>query len=394
MKILFIGFVDLGLERGSKTHTMELIRNLEKLGNQVFLVAQGSKNNDVENFYNSGAYMNKKNDILRFTFMLKSILQSFIFILTNAGNFDLIYVRDPIAGTIALIPKKIFRKKMIHEINGIPDERKLHGNYFLNNGYVFILELAEKISIKNSDRIIGVTQRLKEYIIKKYGVAENEISVVPNGVNTAIFHPMNDPRVIQEIKGKLKISKEERIVGFVGTLAPWQGLEYLIEAAPLILKEIPEVRFILVGDGPMKDDLEGKIRGLDLEANFIFTGTVPYREVPGYINASDVCVVPKKPLKSGYSPLKLYEYMACGKPVIASRISGFEILEQNNAGILVEPENPRDLAKAIIKLLEDDMLGDEMGRNGREYVVETHSWESVARKVEKVCKKVFLCERK
>ncbi|MCK4492241.1 MAG: hypothetical protein KAU03_06430, partial [Candidatus Altiarchaeales archaeon] len=84
MKILFIGFVDLGLERGSKTHTMELIRNLEKLGNQVFLVAQGSKNNDVENFYNSGAYMNKKNDILRFTFMLKSILQSFIFILTNA----------------------------------------------------------------------------------------------------------------------------------------------------------------------------------------------------------------------------------------------------------------------------------------------------------------------
>ncbi|MCK4491014.1 MAG: glycosyltransferase family 4 protein [Candidatus Altiarchaeales archaeon] len=326
--------------------------------------------------------------------LLKSILQSFIFILTNAGNFDLIYVRDPIAGTIALIPKKIFRKKMIHEINGIPDERKLHGNYFLNNGYVFILELAEKISIKNSDRIIGVTQRLKEYIIKKYGVAENEISVVPNGVNTAIFHPMNDPRVIQEIKGKLKISKEERIVGFVGTLAPWQGLEYLIEAAPLILKEIPEVRFILVGDGPMKDDLEGKIRGLDLEANFIFTGTVPYREVPGYINASDVCVVPKKPLKSGYSPLKLYEYMACGKPVIASRISGFEILEQNNAGILVEPENPRDLAKAIIKLLEDDMLGDEMGRNGREYVVETHSWESVARKVEKVCKKVFLCERK
>jgi len=74
--------------------------------------------------------------------------------------------------------------------------------------------------------------------------------------------------------------------------------------------------------------------------------------VPEYINASNVCVVPKIPLKSGHSPLKLYEYMACGKPVVASRISGFEILEQNNAGILVEPENPEKLAKAILKLLK------------------------------------------
>lgn len=67
---------------------------------------------------------------------------------------------------------------------------------------------------------------------------------------------------------------------------------------------------------------------------------VPYQKVPLYINASDICVTAKKSLKSGYSPLKLYEYMACGKQVVANRVNGFEILEKNKAGILVEPENP------------------------------------------------------
>jgi glycosyltransferase involved in cell wall biosynthesis len=118
---------------------------------------------------------------------------------------------------------------------------------------------------------------------------------------------------------------------------------------------------------------------------FIFTGIVPYEEVSKYISASDICVVPKRQLKSGYSPLKLYEYMACGKPVVASRVEGFTILEQNNAGILVEPENPENIANVIIKLLNDEKLREELGRNGREYVVKNHSWESVAKIVAEVC---------
>ncbi len=143
--------------------------------------------------------------------------------------------------------------------------------------------------------------------------------------------------------------------------------------------------FRVTSEGQMKEELVELVDKTGVSDKFIFTGTVPYEEVPKYINASDVCVVPKRPLKSGYSPLKLYEYMACGEPIVASRISGFEILEQQNAGILVEPENPEELAKAIIKLLKDEKLREEMGKNGREYVVKHHSWESVARKVAEVC---------
>lgn len=89
------------------------------------------------------------------------------------------------------------------------------------------------------------------------------------------------------------------------------------------------------------------------------------------------------------SPLKLCEYMVCGKPVVASRKSCFEILEENKAGLLVDPENPQEFAGAIIKLLRDPELRKQMGENGRKYVVGNRSWESVARKVAEVCEQVI-----
>jgi glycosyltransferase involved in cell wall biosynthesis len=138
----------------------------------------------------------------------------------------------------------------------------------------------------------------------------------------------------------------------------------------------------------MKNEWVQLSHGIKVLDKFIFTGKVPYEKIPLYINASEICVVYKKPFKSGFSPLKLYEYMACGKPVVASNVDGFEILEQLKAGSLVKPEDANELAKAIIKLLKDRQLREIMGRNGIEYV-KTQSWEAVTRKVEKVCEGVI-----
>lgn len=90
-------------------------------------------------------------------------------------------------------------------------------------------------------------------------------------------------------------------------------------------------------------------------------------------------------MQFGLSPLKLCEYLACGKPVIASRISGLEVLEEENCGFLVNPEDPQALAIRIIELLRNPELRHKMGENGRKYVVENRSWESVAKKVAQVC---------
>jgi glycosyltransferase involved in cell wall biosynthesis len=121
---------------------------------------------------------------------------------------------------------------------------------------------------------------------------------------------------------------------------------------------------------------------------FIFTGSVPYEKVPLYINASDICVAPfriKRNMKIGLSPLKVFEYLACEKPIVSSEILNLEFIEQQNLGILVKPEDPDELAKAIIKLLKDDKLREEMGKNGRKYVVKNHSWEAIGRKTAEIC---------
>ena len=121
--------------------------------------------------------------------------------------------------------------------------------------------------------------------------------------------------------------------------------------------------------------------------NIHLLGRKPYDELPRYVAGIDVCINPYilDDIASGCSPLKLYEYMACAKPVVASRVCGFEVLESVGAGLLVSPDDPEELAGAVVSLLKDEGLREEMGKNGREYVVKSHSWESVAKRVLEVC---------
>ena len=104
---------------------------------------------------------------------------------------------------------------------------------------------------------------------------------------------------------------------------------------------------------------------------------------------ANICVVPKKDLGFGYSPLKLYEYMSCGKPVIATDTAGFEILEKYNAGVLVNTQDPQEFADAIIKLLKDKQLMKEMGMNGRNLVVNNYTWEIASKKTSEVFQKLL-----
>jgi glycosyltransferase involved in cell wall biosynthesis len=366
------------------THTMELFKNLKKIGNQVDLFIPKSKH----------AMSFRRPDILylpllsrgwliRDTFYQLVLLFYYLVYRIKHTKPDVIYARISILTISPLILSKLLKIPCVVEINGLGiDELKLSNASKL---IIQIYKVVEKLNYKHAEKIVAVTQGVKEGIKELYNVPDEKVVVVENGANTDLLRPMD----ITKARKELKFDQDANYVCFVGALYPWQGVEYLIRSAPLILKKHPKTKFLIVGDGMMKEELINLAEKTGVSDKFIFTGAVPYEEVPKYINASDVCVVYKRPFKSGYSPLKLYEYMACGKPVVASRISGFEILEEQNAGILVEPEKTEELAKAIIKLLKDEKLREEMGKNGREYVVTNHSWESVARDVAEVCESVI-----
>ena len=119
--------------------------------------------------------------------------------------------------------------------------------------------------------------------------------------------------------------------------------------------------------------------------HILFTGVVPYEDVPLYISASDICVAPfisRRNERIGLSPLKIYEYLACGRPVVASKINGITgLLARSGGGITVMPENPHELAEAILYLLQDDSLRRKMGSNGCTYVMTNHTWAKVASNV-------------
>ncbi|WP_158599148.1 glycosyltransferase family 4 protein [Methanohalophilus sp. RSK] len=376
--MVYNGFLNSG--NGSNTHIIELAENLSKTIDLTLFIRKSTPsthsnlnivNVPVANIFPFTAISHQF--MLLFYLLYYSIIK----------KPDIIYCRQDGFSFSPSIVKIILRKPYIIEINGIlSDEGKLLKSSLLGSK---LKSFSEKINYQLADRIIAVTNGVKEGIIEQYNINPMKIDVISNGANINLFKPHNR----EKCKLDLDLALNRSYICFVGNLAPWQGVEYLIKAAPMIIEKKTDTMFLIVGDGIMKNDWMRLAEKLNISDHFLFTGSVPYEKVPIYINASDVCVVPKKPLNSGYSPLKLYEYMACGKPIIASNINGFGILKQINGGLLINSEDPQKFSQSTLKLLYDIPLRDEMGINGREYVEKHQSWEVVSKKVLTVCKDII-----
>lgn len=401
LKILFLDIVwPLYLADGSLIHRYELVSNLARLDNEIHIFTTDKAFlSDVSNIHchyvPPGSFFN-----LTINYFRRYIN------LLSSETFDVLYTRNPNFGFLSGIFCKSRFREMIYELNGIPeDESSLlrtknekgslsqQGKksvfpflkaYFVAHSRIKLFIL--KKALEFSDKIIAVTPGIKANLEKIYGIPGEKIVVISNGANTSLFKPLDQ----KDCRKELNLDPEIFYVCFVGNIAPWQGLEYLVKASPSILSRFPECRFLIVGDGVMKNELHKLSRELGVEDKLIFTGVVAYDRVPIYINASDVCIAPfilARNAKIGLSPLKLYEYMACGKPVVASNISGvLDTLEASRGGIPVLPENPDALSEAVLKLLENPDLRGKLGSKGLSYVTENYSWYSVAKQVDRVCK--------
>jgi len=381
--LIYVPTIVIDRGGGDSMHVHELGENLSKLGNEVGVICRltgGSYNGLVS------IKQVKSPDIKVVSWFWANIYGLFLgLVATRANKYDLVYARAGVSAAAWLI-SRLAKVPYVTEVNGlIWDEARISWVGWWRKAFGYFLNWIEGKAYRHSQHVVAVTPRIKEVLVATLGIKPEKIAVIPNGANTDLFKPMDTNRA----RRQLNLPERCYLVVFVGKLVAWQGVEYLIRSAPYILKGYPESKFLIVGDGTMKRGLIELTQRIGVSDRMIFTGRVPYDRVPLYINACDVCAAPKIPLGSGYSPLKLYEYMACGKPVVATRTSGFEILEENNAGLLVNPENSQEFANAIMKLLEDPELRKQMGENGRKYVVKNHSWESVARRVAEVCQQAL-----
>lgn len=371
---------------GSMVHRWELARNLANLGCEVHIIC----NTDIIPERVHIHLLPKKSKIGYIMQLLKLVMEH---------RFDIIYTRNILRGTVGILIRMVWKSKLVFEVNGISlDERKLMGGQPTTGGkgpgsiQIKFLGYLSNIVSRKADAVIAVTQGIKDHLID-YGVNENRIRVIENGANIELFKPIKDDNALKGIKNRLHINDNESVVMFVGNLAPWQGIEYLLHAVPLIVEENPKTKFLIVGDGIMKNKLESLTKELNIKRSVIFTGSIPYESVPEYMNLSDICVAPFIRTRNesiGLSPLKIYEYLACGKPVVASDIRGVgTLLEGSNSGIPVIPDAHGELAGAIIKLLNDGQLREQMGNNGRELVVNNYSWETTAKKTIEVFENIL-----
>jgi glycosyltransferase involved in cell wall biosynthesis len=253
-------------------------------------------------------------------------------------------------------------------------------------GIPMILEMigprVSALSLKRASKVLAYSTRMAGG-----RVPHAKLEIVPAGVNTEMFSP--DPEAGGKVRHRHGLS-DEFVVGYVGTFPLWHGVNGLLSACKKLDSLTKKVKVLLVG--PYYSEAMHFAEGIGLGDSALFTGPVPYEEVPAYINACDVLCAPYDPSLSRIrselgigAPLKLLEYMACEKPVITTNVGPIaEVVENGRTGLLVSPGDVDATANAIRELIESPSLSESMGKEARKAVIAKYSWRKLAETLEQI----------
>jgi glycosyltransferase involved in cell wall biosynthesis len=265
-------------------------------------------------------------------------------------------------------------------VNGLPAEELtgLWGRAPIRG----LVQWALRLSAQQAQAVVSVCREIPQWMQREWGIEAARCRVIRNGVDPGVCLPRDKA----EARRRLGLSPDRPYIGFVGGFFPWHGLDTLVEAMALVRREYPTAMLLLVGDGQTKPALEALVRQRGLEEVVSFVGRVGFDEVPWWIGASDLCVVLHRAVRfyPGDS-MKLWEYLACARPVVATVGEGYgDLVEALGAGVSVKSNDAPALAKGLCRLIQNPTAASKMGQSGRAAVLDAHTWEARAVELERV----------
>ena len=355
---------------GGSTHVLKVAESLARRGCEVFIISRRmrgqrkyeriSERIATRRIYRglvlpiggagrSGSGEKKKSskffENLYFIFY-RMILTFYVSLILCRRDFDLVVERNSAKG-IGVLPAKILGVRAVVEVIDTDFSR---------------------LQLKLADRILAYTKKI---IPNEF---HDKVVLTHAGVD-AKFKPVDAGEVREKygLEGK-------KVVVYVGELSEWHGADLLIDIA----EKVEGVKFLMVGKNLelLREEVEKK----NVVGKFVFTGFVKYEKVPEYIFAADIAVAPYRKtdgMKVFYfSPIKIFEYMACAKPVVASDVEVVkDIINENRCGLLAKQGDAGDFAEKIKMLLEDEALRKRFGDNGRKAAIGKYTWERVAEEI-------------
>jgi glycosyltransferase involved in cell wall biosynthesis len=296
----------------------------------------------------------------------------------RGSRADLIYQRHTAFNVSGAVLSRALGLPLLLEFNS---SEVWKGRYWGGLRFERAAQLVERINLRAADRVIVVSRVLRDELIAR-GVPAGKIVLNPNAVDTAVFRPDVGG---QRIRAQLG-AHSDIVIGFSGTFGAWHGIPTLAATLMPVLEARPTARWLLLGDGPLRPLIDQVLADSPLANRVARVGMRPRAEMPEYLAACDVLVSPHGKQADGGeffgSPTKLYEYMASGRPIVASHLGQIaEVLTDGESALLVAPDDPEALTRAIVRLVDDSRLRERLGVRARAAAEAKHTWRENAERV-------------
>lgn len=376
--------------RGSSVHVREVAKALASHGHEVHVICRRINGNEPKIQYLDGFILHR---VYRFVIFPGSKVVGSAGSSASETRHGLsstvyqMYLRSFFSFYVSLVASRIISK---NKIDAIIERETSFGAGGLASVFTrkpLVMEIVgprySRLSVWRSKRVLYYTSSM----LRKW-VDRNKCLEVSGGVNISLFR--EDKKIRKDLREKLGFNPSQCVIGYIGTFQDWHGIDTLLHAMKRLHSTYNYARALLVG--PFFEKYDELANDLGLEDVCTFTGPVEYEKVAEYINACDIMVALYEParnlLRSHFgigSPLKILEYMACGKPVISTNVAPVDkILENGISGYLVKPGDAEGLVLAISGLIEDESKANSLGSNGKKNV-ETHFlWSTLVNSIENI----------